>query len=174
MIFEDSIPLFNPTELDLIKSSWRDDIVEKRDDIHGYEDRSYYYNILYDLPKEYVNRFLDWIEAKLGKKIQNRKNYNLILHRFNEGDYFDYHTDDGTISDGKREFAAGFHVNDDYEGGEFVVYENDKERVIGKTPGTPYVFSSFVGHKINKVKSNIRYSIIIFIFHDDNSDKILI
>ena len=170
MIFEESTPLFNLRELDFIKSSWRDDRAEKR----NYKDRSYYYNVLYDLPKEYVNRFLDWIETKIGKKIQNRKKYNLILHKFEEGDHFDYHTDDGYNLEGKREFAAGFHVNDDYGGGEFVVYENDKERVIGKNSGTPYIFSSTVGHKINKVKSNIRYSIIIFIYDNSIDNKTLI
>jgi len=92
------------------------------------------------------------------------------------GDHMKLHCDGTFIAnrDASTDFSSVYYVNDDYEGGEFVVYENDKERVIGKTPGTPYVFSSTVGHKINKVKSNIRYSIIIFIYHDDNSDKVLI
>ena len=38
MIFEDSRPLFNSTELDFIKSSWKDDKAEKR----NYKDRTYY------------------------------------------------------------------------------------------------------------------------------------
>jgi hypothetical protein len=163
--------LFNLNELDFIKSSWRDDRAEER----NYKDRRYYYNVLYDLPQEYVDRFLDWIENKIGKKIENRKKYDLILHKFEQGDYFDYHTDNGYYNS-KTAYAAGFHVNNDYEGGEFVVYENDKERVIGKKAGVPYIFSSDVGHKINKVKSNIRYSIIIFISDSsqlayDNSNK---
>jgi len=170
MIFEDSIPLFNSSELDFIKSSWRNDRAEER----NYKDRSYYYNVLYDLPQEYVDRFLDWIENKIEKKIENRKKYDLILHKFEKGDYFDYHTDDGYKELGKREYAAGFHVNDDYDGGEFVVYENHKERVIGKKAGIPYIFSSDVGHRINKVKSNIRYSIIIFIYDNSIDNKSLI
>ena len=78
MIFEESKPLFNLTELDFIKSSWKDDRAEKR----NYKDRSYYYNVLYDLPQEYVDRFLNWIESKIEKKIENRKKYDLILHKF--------------------------------------------------------------------------------------------
>ena len=172
MILEDSIPLFNSTELDLMKSSWKDNTLDQK----NYKDITKRFKDVYlnNLPQEYVDRFLDWIETKIGKKIQNRKKYNLILHKFEEGDHFDYHTDDGYNLEGKREFAAGFHVNDDYEGGEFVVYENDKERVIGKNSGTPYIFSSTVGHKINKVKSKIRYSIIVFIYNNSIDKRILI
>ena len=74
----------------------------------------------------------------------------------------------------KVEYAAGFHINDDYEGGEFVVYENGKQRIIGKQIGVPYIFSSEVGHKINKVKSKIRYSIIVFIYNNSIDKRILI
>ena len=171
MIFEDSIPLFNSTELDFIKSSWEDDSAEQR----NYKDRTYYYNVVNGLPQEYVDRFLDWIENKIGKKIENRKKYNLILHKFTEGDYFDYHTDgDYRNPNWDIEYAAGFHVNDDYEGGEFVVCENEKERVIGNQTGVPYIFSSDTLHKINKVKSNIRYSIVVFVYNNSIDKSILI
>jgi hypothetical protein len=172
MIFEDSTSLFNSTELDFIKSSWKDDKAEKR----NYKDRTYYYNVLYDLPQEYLDRFLDWIENKIGKNIDNRKKYHLILHRFKKGDYFDYHTDGGYRDKelGKREYAAGFHLNNDYEGGEFVVYENEKERVIGKQIGAPYIFSADIGHKINKVKSNTRYSIVVFVYNNSIDKKTFI
>ena len=163
MIFEDSIPLFNSTELDIIKSSWKDDSAEQR----NYKDRTYYYNVVNGLPQEYVDRFLDWIE--------NRKKYNLILHKFTEGDYFDYHTDgDYRNPNWDIEYAAGFHVNDDYGGGEFVVCENEKERVIGNQTGVPYIFSSDTLHKINKVKSKIRYSIVVFVYNNSVDKSILI
>ena len=171
MIFEDSIPLFNSTELDIIKSSWKDDSAEQR----NYKDRTYYYNVVNGLPQEYVDRFLDWIENKIGKKIYNRKKYDLLLKRFKEGEYLDYHTDsDYSNTSWNVEYAAGFHVNDDYEGGEFVVYENGKERVIGNQTGVPYIFSSDTLHKINKVKSKIRYSIVVFVYNNSVDKSILI
>ena len=171
MIFEDSIPLFNSTELDFIKSSWEDDSAEQR----NYKDRTYYYNVANELPQEYVDRFLDWIETKIGKKIYNRKKYDLLLKRFKEGEYLDYHTDsDYSNTSWNVEYAAGFHVNDDYEGGEFVVCENEKERVIGNQTGVPYIFSSDTLHKINKVKSNIRYSIVVFVYNNSIHKSILI
>ena len=171
MILEDFIPLFNSTELDFIKSSWEDDSAEQR----NYKDRTYYYNVVNELPQEYVDRFLDWIENKIGKGIENRKKYNLILHKFTEGDYFVYDTDgDYRNPNWDIEYAAGFHVNDDYVGGEFVVCENEKERIIGKQKGVPYIFSSDTLHKVNKVKSKIRYSVVVFVYNNSNDKLILI
>ena len=171
MILEESTPLFNSTELDFIKCSWKDDTADQK----NYKDRTYYSNVVNNLPQEYLDRFLNWIENKIGKKIENRIKYNLILHRFKEGDYFDYHTDgDFKNTNWNVEYAAGFHLNDDYEGGEFVVYENGKERIIGKQTGVPYIFSSDVHHKINKIKSKIRYSIIVFIYNNSIDKRILI
>ena len=174
MIFEDSIPLFNSTELDIIKSSWKD---ERANVIfqNNHKDVSYHETVVNDLPQEYVDRFLDWIETKIGKKIYNRKKYDLLLKRFKEGEYLDYHTDsDYSNTSWNVEYAAGFHVNDDYEGGEFVVYENGKERAIGNQVGVPYIFSADTHHKINKVKSKIRYSIILFVYNNSIDTSTLI
>ena len=33
---------------------------------------------------------------------------------------------------GKREYAVGFHLNNDFKGGEFIVIEDEKEKIIGK------------------------------------------
>jgi len=54
MIFEDSIPLFNSTELDIIKSSWKD---ERANVIfqNNYKDVSYHETVVNDLPQEYVD-----------------------------------------------------------------------------------------------------------------------
>ena len=171
MILEESTPLFNSTELDFIKSSWNDDTADQK----NYKDRIYYSNVVNNLPQEYLDRFLNWIENKIGKKLNNRKKYNLILHRFKEGDYFDYHADSDFVNTSwEVEYAAGFHINDDYEGGEFVVNENGKERIIGKQKGVPYIFSADTLHKINKVKSKIRYSIVVFVYNNSNDTLILI
>ena len=173
MILEDSIPLFNSTELDFMKSSWKDDTLDQK----NYKDITKRFKDVYlnNLPQEYVDRFLDWIEKKIENKIHNRKKYNFILKIMKKGDHFDYHTDTDFVSTSwKVEYAAGFHINDDYEGGEFVVYENGKQRIIGKQIGVPYIFSSEVGHKINKVKSKIRYSIIVFIYNNSIDKRILI
>tara|TARA_Y100000389_G_scaffold150073_1_gene149537 strand:- start:123 stop:644 length:522 start_codon:yes stop_codon:yes gene_type:complete len=173
MIFEESTPLFNLTELNLIKSSWEVDTVDQK----NYKDETKCFKDVYlnNLPQEYVDRFLDWIESKIEKKIHNRKKYNFILKIMEEGDHFDYHTDTDFVNTSwEVEYAAGFHINDDYGGGEFVVYENGNERIIGKQIGIPYIFSSDVPHKINKIKSKIRYSIIVFIYNNSIDKRILI
>ncbi len=159
MIIYKKIPLFTYEERNLIKSHWNDETSKKR----IFEDRSYTYDVLYNLPEEYTNRFLDWVEDNIGKKFLDRK-YHLILHKFEKGDYFDWHKDDAYMEKGKRKYAIGFHLNNDYEGGEFVVVEDEKEKIIGKLPGAPYLFTSDVTHKINRVESGIRWSVILFLY----------
>ena len=165
MIIYKKIPLFTYEEINLIKSHWNDETSKKR----IFEDRSYTYDVLYNLPEEYTNRFLDWVEDNIGKKFLDRK-YHLILHKFEKGDYFDLHKDEAYMEMGKREYAIGFHLNNDYEGGEFVVVEDEKEKIIGKLPGAPYLFTSDVTHKINRVESGIRWSVILFLY--DTSFKV--
>ena len=165
MIIYKKIPLFTYEERNLIKSHWNDETSKKR----IFEDRSYTYDVLYNLPEEYTNRFLDWVEDNIGKKFLDRK-YHLILHKFEKGDYFDLHKDEAYMEMGKREYAIGFHLNNDYEGGEFVVVEDEKEKIIGKLPGAPYLFTSDVTHKINRVESGIRWSVILFLY--DTSFKV--
>lgn len=169
MIIDNQTPLYTLEEQDLIKSNWNDETSEKR----IFKDRSYEFSVLHQLPQEYTNRFLDWIEDTIGKKLLNRE-YHLILHKFKEGDYFDLHEDNAYMERGKREYAVGFHLNNDYKGGEFVVIEDEKERIIGKVPGAPYLFTSDVTHKINRVKSKIRWSIILFIYDTSFKSKSLI
>ncbi len=169
MIIDNQIPLYTSKELDIIKSYWDDETSEKR----IFDDRSYTYKVLYHLPEEYTNRFLDWIEENIGKKLINR-NYHLILHKFKKGDYFDWHKDNAYMEMGKREYAVGFHLNNDYNGGEFVVIEDEKQKVIGKVPGSPYLFTSDVTHKINKVEDGIRWSIILFVYDTSFKSKSVI
>ena len=105
MILEDSIPLFNSTELDFMKSSWNDDTLDQK----NYKDITKRFKDVYlnNLPQEYVDRFLDWIEKKIENKIHNRKKYNFILKIMKKGDHFDYHTDTDFVSTSwKVEYAC--------------------------------------------------------------------
>lgn len=160
MIIDSQIPLYTLEEQDLIKSHWDDKTSKKV----VFKDRSYTFNILYDLPQEYTHRFLNWIEDNTGRKLKNKEHY-LILHKFDEGDYFDWHHDNVYREGGQREYAVGFHLNSDYKGGEFVAIEDEKEKIIGKIFGSPYLFTSNIKHKINKVESGVRWSILLFIYN---------
>lgn len=169
MVFEDTNLLFNKQELEVIKNTWNESTCIRRE----FSDRSYDFDVLYGLDKKYTNKLLDWFELTVGRKMIIRKEH-LILHRFSPGDYFDYHVDSTTTSKGKRLYAVGFNVNEEYTGGEFRIAKENIETTIGSKAGVPYVFSSEVPHKINPVLTGTRWSIILFIHDTAFNEKTLV
>ena len=64
-----------------------------------------------------------------------------------------------------RAYVIGFHINNNYEGGEYKLYEPNE--IIDKTPGVPYCFKSDRLHEITKITKGIRKSALIFINYED-------
>jgi predicted 2-oxoglutarate/Fe(II)-dependent dioxygenase YbiX len=56
-------------------------------------------------------------------------------------------------------------LNDDYEGGDYIVY--NPYYLIEKEIGVPYVFESKTEHEVKKVTKGTRRSVIMFINHED-------
>jgi len=162
MVIENDSPLLSEEEIDFLLSQWDEDKAK-----HSIVfDRRYMHCLLANIPPTIQDKFYNWIELKLGKTIFDKHNF-LILHKYSQGDFFNLHKDDGIRNKGKRLYAAGFNLNNNYSGGEFIVRYQGKEKTIGTVPGTPYLFSSDVLHKINHVKTGIRWSILMFLFEND-------
>lgn len=52
----------------------------------------------------------------------------------------------------------------DYTGGEFVVYDGDLTKIkLNQKKGTINVFPSYLTHKVNPIKTGVRYSIVSWI-----------
>jgi PKHD-type hydroxylase len=91
----------------------------------------------------------------------------LQLGIYNEGDHYDWHVDDdGQTYDASAGPFAGLHrqlsfsilLNEDFEGGEFVM-ENDVVIPLN-TKGTMLLFPSTRPHKVNPVTQGTRYSLV--------------
>lgn len=107
-----------------------------------------------------VNKLLEWAES-VGDFKLNSYNIDLIFHKFEKGDKFDYHIDYKNIKSNQRLFVTGFLVNNNFTGGDYVV---DEFGILSKEVGVPYLFSSGKLHKIEPVLSGTRKSVLIFIF----------
>lgn len=99
--------------------------------------------------KETSNKLLDNIEK-------------IHFHKFGINDFFNKHND---LRD-ERLFSIGVILNDDYDGGEFVLYGNEKI-LINKNIGNCYIFDAGIEHEILEVINGIRYTIIVFIKKDN-------
>lgn len=128
----------------------------------------------------FLKKLLIWVESIVDFKFNNYKNYmfDCFLIVYNVGDYFLKHSDDMyMINKGSnRKYVAGFHINNNYEGGEYNVYNHDTqfETIINK-PGFTYLFDSSMFHEVKIVKKGIRKSVVIFIDEEciENRKKII-
>lgn len=150
--------LFNNIDITNLDKLW-DNPVHKK-----YEDREYYSVTLVKSCEYYVTKLLIWFELNSGLLLKSYEK-PLILHRFYEGNYFLKHNDSIYIHNNSRAYVVGFHLNNDYEGGEYVLH--DKYHIINNYPGVPYYFNSSQEHEIIKVTKGIRKSALIFINHED-------
>jgi predicted 2-oxoglutarate/Fe(II)-dependent dioxygenase YbiX len=109
-------------------------------------------------------KLLNWFEIESGEKLKSY-DYNLIIHKYNVGDYFDKHIDSVERGYKNRAYVVGFHINDDYDGGEYILYNPDS--IVDKTPGIPYFFKSDRLHEISKITKGIRKSAFLFVNYED-------
>lgn len=147
--------LYNDTELKFLNSFW------ENIDYRNLSDRSYEFAIMMNNEMGITTKLLDWFEIKTGEKLTH-KEHNLIIHKYNIGDYFDKHTDRNYKN---RAYVVGFHINDEYDGGDYILY--NPNQIIDKTPGIPYCFKSNRVHEITKITNGIRKSGLIFIDYED-------
>lgn len=110
-----------------------------------------------------------WIFDKLKNYFESETNNKLLnnierihFHKFTINNFFNIHND---LRD-ERLFSIGVILNDEYEGGEFVLYGNEKT-LINKTIGNCYIFDAGIPHEILEITNGTRYSIIVFIKKDN-------
>ena len=93
----------------------------------------------------------------------------LDLLRYDVGDHFIYHYD--TNKWRKHTVCIGIKP-EDYTGGELVLRQNGIEYPFKLNTGEGIIFDSTIEHKVNKVTSGVRYSIIGWTNHGGKKDKI--
>jgi len=117
----------------------------------------------YNIPKNNETIFLFEKLFTFFEKQTNRKLYTYpiecYLMKYDIGDKFRLHDDAGM----GRIYSIGICLNDDYEGGKFLV--NDDE--VTKETGNAYFFESHILHRVTEITNGTRWSIISFIQSPD-------
>jgi len=91
--------------------------------------------------------------------IQIKKNKEVIhFHKFTKGDWFGKHND---IRE-NRLYAVGVLLSDDFEGGDFKLY-NPNEIILDKVIGNTYLFDVRINHEIIPILEGERYSLLWFL-----------
>ncbi len=150
--------LYDKKEIEFLNSYWEN--VSNR----NISDRKYEFALLTNNELQITTKLLNWFEQQSGETL-NHKNFHLTIHKYKVGDFFKKHIDAVERGSKNRKYVVGFHINDNYKGGDYILY--NPYFVIDKTPGVPYMFTSDREHEITKVTEGIRKSALIFINHED-------
>lgn len=118
----------------------------------------------------------EWIFERI-KKWTDDLNMGLVwksipfatFRRYREGDFFIKHTDDLNSDSiikkrGVRVLTIGVQLSDEdeYEGGDFLVWDKDKEITVSKKIGNTIMYSTYVPHEVKEIKKGMRTSLILF------------
>lgn len=124
-----------------------------------YKDRSYdSYLLSYnDATKWIFERLKKYFESETGIEIYKIRK-EIHFHKFIKGDWFAKHND---IND-SRLYAIGTMLNDDFEGGDFIMY-NDEKIILDKKVGNTYIFDVKIEHEITPIIDGERYSLLWFL-----------
>ena len=109
----------------------------------------------YHATKWIFKRIYDHLYEETGIEVKKTLD-ELYIHTYVEGDYFLRHSDVPT-----KIWNVGVCLNDDYEGGDFIVY--NPETVLPKKAGSIYCFESQREHEVLPITSGERWSIIGFL-----------
>jgi predicted 2-oxoglutarate/Fe(II)-dependent dioxygenase YbiX len=151
--------LITSEEISLIESLFHDlNEFRKRD--RSYEVKIIESEVVYPIKIKLLN----WVSNSLNLKF-NSSNQEFMIMRYDTNDFFLRHNDDDYAFSKNRYLVTGFHLNDDYTGGEYIVYNPD--RIISKEIGVPYVFEAKQDHEVKMVTSGTRRSVVMFINHED-------
>ena len=99
----------------------------------------------------------DFVESETNIEIRTIKK-QIHFHTFKEGEWFGKHND---IRD-NRVYAVGVFLNDDFEGGDFKLY-NPNEITLDKVIGNTYIFDVRIDHEITPILNGERYSLLWFL-----------
>ena len=106
-----------------------------------------------------------WLFNKLKKFVETETKIEfrfikkqIHFHKFIKGNWFGKHND---IRE-NRLYAVGVLLNDDFEGGDFKLY-NPNEIILDKVIGNTYLFDVRIDHEITPILDGERYSLLWFL-----------
>lgn len=131
-------------------------------------ERSYSCLTLNSEQKEiFLKKILVWVESTYDIKLlsYSPEFYDSYMIYYYKDDFFSKHHDNQFMFKHKmkRKYVVGFHLNNDYEGGEYFLYYNNTKYEIDKTVGVVYTFDSELEHEITPITSSVRKSVVIFV-----------
>ena len=108
------------------------------------------------------NKLLEWFSDVNDIKINYDNKVELCtLHQYGVGDAFSRHKDLAKGFDSRR-YNLGIQLNDSYEGGEYMCWDDtNNEVLISKQTGTALSYHCRISHEIREITNGERWSIVM-------------
>ena len=108
------------------------------------------------------NKLLEWFSDVNNIKINYINKVKVCtLHQYRVGDAFSKHIDLTKRFDTRR-YNLGIQLNDSYEGGEYLCWDDDDNEVlISKQMGTALSYHCRIFHEIKEITNGERWSIVM-------------
>ena len=117
-----------------------------------------------DTTNWFMNRIKIFVEETLKIKLNKlNKDAHILSYGINDGfsKHVDYNPDNGPDV---RIYTLGVLLNDEFEGGEFILYQDNNEPTeLKKIIGNVFLFKTTLLHEVKKITKGIRYVLIIHI-----------
>ena len=146
--------LFNQQECESIISYNDTDITNWRLGDRKYNSQPINYS---SETKWLFDKLKDFVETETNIEIRTIKK-TIHFHKFTKGDWFGKHNDIRN----NRVYAIGVILNDNFEGGDFKLY-NPNEIILNKVIGNTYLFDVRIDHEITPILNGERYSLLWFL-----------
>lgn len=150
--------LFSKKECDLILKKYATKPIDGNQ-VHK-SSISYTYKNMDDVEDRWIlDKFILWVSKELDVSVdwENADSNEFYLQTYVKGDKFNRHTD----SIHNRLYGLGLLLNDDFEGGEFII-NNTETFNFQKIIGNCYFFESIHEHELYEIKEGIRNVVLIF------------
>ena len=110
----------------------------------------------------FFNKLINWFCLHSGIKLNpNQKIQKCTLHCYNTGDKFPKHIDLTKLSEDRR-YNLGIQLNNNYEGGEYLCWDDkNNEVLLSKETGTAIMYHCRISHEIKEITKGERWSIVM-------------
>ena len=108
------------------------------------------------------DKIINWFSKKSNIDFnKNMLHTGCNLHEYIVGDKFIKHTDLAKGFEDRR-YNLGIQLNDNYEGGNYVCWDdNNNEIIISKEVGTAVAYNARIPHEIQEITNGSRWSIVM-------------
>ncbi len=120
---------------------------------------------VYDIPKnentEWIfEKLLDWFQKVTSIKLKKEKTVsNITLLNYKTGDFFMKHKDIYPGFEWRR-WTINIQLDNQYKGGDYILYSGDKEIVLNKNIGNTIAYWAGTEHEVKEITEGERWSIV--------------